>query len=120
MFKTEFGMEKYLCALNPHLCIALCKYRTSNHKLEIEKLRYVFPRIPRIHRKCRQCNLNETGNEYHHIMICPNFNALRNRFIPREFLARISFISFLNLMCSRNPQTMANLAKFIYFSMRNY
>lgn len=39
MFETEFGIEKYLFSLNSNLCIALCKHRTSNLKLEIEKLR---------------------------------------------------------------------------------
>ena len=36
MYKVSFEQEKYLSVLPPNLATLLCKYRTSNHKLEVE------------------------------------------------------------------------------------
>ena len=77
LYKTTFEREKYLAEFTPKLAIALCRYRSSNHKLEVEKGRYVRPPIPRMKRKYTKCNLNETGYEIHHLMICPKFIDLR-------------------------------------------
>ena len=120
LYKIEFEREKYFRVLQPKLSIALCKYRTSNHKLEVEKLRYVRPPIPRMERKCTKCDLNETGNELHHLLVCPNFTELRNRFIPNRFTVRINLINFFNLMSNKNKRTITNLARFIYQTMNSY
>ena len=53
LYKIEFEREKYFRVLQPKLSIVLCKYRTSNHKLEVEKLRYVRPTILRMKKKAR-------------------------------------------------------------------
>ena len=120
LYKVDFEREKYLRVLQPNLAISLCKYRTSNHKLEVEKLRYVRPHIPRMDRKCTKCNLNETGNEIHHLLVCPIFEELRNRFIPNRFLTRVNLISFLNLMSNKNRRIIVNLARFIQHTMKSY
>ena len=108
-FKVNFEQEKYLTILDTLQAIELCKYRTSNHKLEIEILRYQRPIIPRQERKCKLCNLNETGNEYHHILICPRHSELRESLIPRKYIIRPNFIKFLNLMSPKSPKVMRNL-----------
>ena len=91
MHKLRFEREKYLRTLPITLAITLCKFRTSNHPLEVEKLRYVRPIIPRRLRKCTMCNLNETGNEYHFLFICPRFEELRIKYIPNNFSRNVNF-----------------------------
>ena len=120
LYKVEFEREKYFRVLQSKLSIALCKYRTSNHKLEVEKLRYVRPLIPRMERECTKCDLNETGNKIHHLLVCPNFAKLRNRPIPDRFTARVNLISLLNLMSNKNKRIITNLARFIYQTMTSY
>jgi hypothetical protein len=39
------------------------KFRVSDHSLKIESRRY--KNITREERKCKNCNLNEIGDEYH-------------------------------------------------------
>ena len=67
-----------------------------------------------------KCDLNETGNEIHHLLVCPNFAELRNRSIPDRFTTRVNLISFLNLMSNKNKRIITNLARFIYQTMTSY
>ena len=69
LIKRELQFEKYLCELPPSLFIPLCKYRLSNHKLPIEKGRYL--NIERHDRKCVYCNT--LGDEYHYLFECTFF-----------------------------------------------
>ena len=120
LFKVNFEKEKYLSAIDTIQAIDLCKYRTSNHKLEIEVLRYQRPLIARQDRKCRMCNLNEIGNEYHHLLICPKHDEYRTKFIPRKYTNRPNFVKFLNLVSCKSPKVMRNLSKFISITMKSY
>jgi hypothetical protein len=43
------------------------KFRVSDHSLEIESGRY--QNIMREERICKNCNLNEIGDEYHFLII---------------------------------------------------
>ena len=104
----------------PKLAIALCKYRTSNHKLEVETGRHTRPLIPRMDRKCSKCNLNETGNKIHHLMVCPKYLELRQKFIPQRFTNRVSLIRYLNLMSNKNTKILTNLARYIIETMKDY
>ena len=106
LYQLYTEQEKYLAVLPPNLAIVLCKHTTSNHKLEVETGRHVRPIIPRFERKCKRCNLNETGNEFHHLLVCPKFETLRLHLIPRKYTTRINLINFLNLMACKNRQTM--------------
>ena len=120
LYKEDFEREKYLSVLQPKLAIVMCKYHTSNHKLEVEKLRHVRPLIPRMERKSSMCYLNENGNKIHHLLVCPKFPELRTRFIPNRFLRRVNLISFKNLISNKNKRIMSNLAIFIYQTMSSY
>ena len=120
LYKVNFEQEKYLSILPPNLAISLCKFRTSNHRLEIETQRHVRPLVPRIDRKCKKCVLNETGNEFHHVLVCPKFRESRARLISRQYTERINFIRFLDLIASKKVKTMINLACFIQETMKKY
>ena len=118
MFKVNFEREKYIDALPNYLVKAYCKFRTSNHRLKVETLRHVIPRIPRIERKCDLCNLNETANEYHHIFYCTKFSDIRRQFIPVKYLRRSNFTSFIDIMSSKNEKTMKNVAIYLSRTMK--
>jgi hypothetical protein len=52
----------------------LYKFRVSDHSLEIESGRYKS--ITREERKCKNCNLNEIGDEYHFFLKCTANHSL--------------------------------------------
>ena len=56
-------------------------FRTSNHKLAIEALRYKRPVVPREQRLCEFCNQNEIEDEYHTIFSCKIYADLRVTFL---------------------------------------
>lgn len=121
MFKSTFGEEKYLFDLPSDLAISLCKFRTSNHKLEIERMRFDPMYIPRNERFCTKCTpCNELSSEYHHVFYCDAFKALRERLIPKTYLRRPNICKFVSLMSSTKRADMSKLAKFVKESQKSY
>ena len=59
------------------------KFRTSNHKLAIETLRYTRPVIPREQRLCKCCDQSEIEDENHIIFVCKNYKDLRETFFQK-------------------------------------
>ena len=80
-FKSNFGTEAYLFNCNNssyRKCLA--RFRLSAHNLNIERLRYVYPRVPPEDRICNQCSKNECEDEFHFVMKCDKYNVLRKDF----------------------------------------
>ena len=77
LIKLDFKLEPYLEKLNnPELRSIICKFRLSDHKLEIEKGRH--HKIPAKSRLCKICNSTLVEDEKHFILQCPLYNLLRH------------------------------------------
>ena len=75
--KSELKLENYLLFFsNFKMRQLFTKFRVSDHSLEIESGRY--KNITREERKCKNCNLNEIGDEYHFFLKCSANHSLRN------------------------------------------
>ncbi len=111
VYKEEFGLEKYLSVLPMSLRIPLCKFRTSNHKLPIEKGRYT--NILRHQRVCNKCELNKLGDEYHLLLECTWYNNLREKHIPSKFWKRPNTFKFGTLVNTKSKRLLLQLAKFV-------
>ena len=61
IFKTDFKFEEYFNILDEHNSLLLYKFRTTNHKLHIEKGRW--SNIPRENHYCELCQKNQIGDE---------------------------------------------------------
>jgi hypothetical protein len=66
------------------------KFRVSDHSLEIETGRY--QNITREERICKNCNLNEIGDEYHFFLKCTANHSLRNNLFNKIILNKPDFI----------------------------
>ena len=75
LFKQNFTMEKYLQFGSRNQRRNLCKFRISNHKLEIEQGRY--KNISADKRLCKLCK-NNVEDEIHFLLKCPVLNDVRN------------------------------------------
>ena len=73
--KNNFGLEKYLLLLPFEQRRKLSKLRTSSHKLQVERGRYVG--TPREQRICKKCPSLEVEDEYHLLLRCSVYNSLR-------------------------------------------
>ena len=123
-FKTTVYLETYLSyVVNVKHRIALTRFRLSNHNLLIEKGRHFRPKIERNERKCFLCK-NDVEDESHFITKCPLYN--KERVLLYELLKDNSRFfeqlsdeqKFVFIMTNENKKVMAELARFIFNSMR--
>ena len=91
----------------------LCKFRTTNHKLPIEKGRW--SNIPRENRYCELCQKNQIGDEYHYIYECTNLSEKRTSLLPKHLIEHLNIIKFKNLMTSERKPILQKLCKFIRY-----
>ena len=110
MYKTEYCFEDYLDILPCNLGKALCKFRTMNHSLPIEKGRYF--NIDRNERLCTLCDTNVIGDEFHYLFECDYFNADRKKYIPKYYYTHPSSFKLNSLMNCKNKSKLVKLALF--------
>ena len=114
MFKTNFTLEKYFSLLSYSDYITFVKFRCGNHSLPISNIRY--NRLSNdIDRMCKKCNLNDQGDEFHYILVCPYFSAKRKIYIKNYYYTRPNGIKFSQLFNSKNISELKNLIKFIKY-----
>ena len=98
--KTVFKLEPYLYKLPKTVWqyTYIVKFRCSNHKLEIERGRYIG--LERDLRYCKKCTLDMMGDEYHTFFECSNQDIvnLRKRFIPAYYQRNRSMYNFVKLL----------------------
>ena len=64
-FEHHFLCKSYINPLKFQERQALCKLRTTAHKLEIERGRYKVPKTQVCNRFCKQCNTGFIDDEQH-------------------------------------------------------
>lgn len=107
--KTDLTIEKYLSVLPVKLRTHLCKFRLSNHKLPIEKGRAIG--IPRDERTCTKCELNDIGDEFHYVLICPFFKEIRMKLLPPYYYTRPSMFKLCQLFTVKGAKKLCRTAK---------
>ena len=65
IFKTDFKTEFYFTELQSKFYIPIARFRTTNHRLPIERGRW--ENIERSQRFCTLCTLNALGDEFHYL-----------------------------------------------------
>ena len=86
--KYEFGLCSYLIQVDPRYRTFLTRIRTCNHRLPIEKGRFIG--LTRAERICNLCDLNMIGDEYHYLCICTRFCTVRNYLLEENLLKQPS------------------------------
>ena len=79
LHKKIFRYESYLDNIPRYIRMYITKLRLSSHNLPIETMRYQKTRIDREDRKCKICNQNKTGDEYHYLLDCNNIQIYEAR-----------------------------------------
>lgn len=93
--------------------VALCRFRTGNHRLAIETGRWHKPNpIPLPDRKCIFCNKLE--DEYHFLLECSLYKDLRKIYVPKYVYNRPNMEKFKYIMSTENIKIMQKLATFVY------
>jgi hypothetical protein len=115
--KSELKLENYLLFFsNFKMRQLFTKFRVSDHNLEIESGRY--KNITREERKCKNCNLNEIGDEYHFFLKFTANHSLRNNLFNKIILNKPDFIEEIPLnkitnLLDANSELLAEVGDFI-------
>ena len=80
-FKTCFEQEQYLNELPPKYRVALSKLRLASNKLKIVTGRYAVNEVNREQRICTLCVLREIEDDFHFVIKCPAYSAIRSKYI---------------------------------------
>ena len=106
IFKLNFEPDKYLFSLSPFDRKIICRFRTSNHRLSIERGRYYD--INRADRICELCNSDKICDEFHFVLECNTLIDIRQSFLLPYSQNHPNHIKFKNIM----PDTSCNISKF--------
>jgi hypothetical protein len=115
--KSELKLENYLLFFSNFKMRQLFKkFRVSDHSLEIESGRQ--KNITREEKICKNCNLNETGDEYHFFLKCTANHSLRNNLFNKIILNKPDFIEEIPLnkiqfLLNANSELLAEVGDFI-------
>lgn len=91
--KHKMEPEYYLTFLNNFKIRQLfTKFRMSDHSLKIEMGRY--KNIPREERICKNCDLNEIGDEHHFLHQCTSNEVLRNSLLNKININKQDFANY--------------------------
>ena len=125
-FKTVFAWEHYLSAVtNRSHLIALARFRTSCHGLQIEVGRYHKPPIPPELRYCTVCKSGEVEDECHFIHDCKPLEQFRQDLFGTAlqhqpgFSAMSATEKMVYLFESDNVHVIRKLAWYIYCSLHH-
>lgn len=117
LFKHTFETENYLDFISHNdYKIALSRFRTSSHCLRIESGRYDGTK--REERICKSCQMRKMEDEYHFLLVCPNYRELRMKYLKPYYCQWPNKHKFESLMSSSSKKLTLNLAKFIYFATK--
>ena len=126
LYKTNFGIKNYLNYISkPKFRIALSKLRASSHDLEIERGRYIRPKLNLNERLCMSCHVIE--DEEHFVTVCINNLDMRETLFNKIATKELSFANlsnrekFIYLMSCNDRQILTWFGKFLHnsFQTRN-
>ena len=112
-YKYSHGKEKYTEILPKHLKKALIQFRMGTYKLPVNNRKRF--NVPRADRHCTICDKCVMGDEIHFLYECTKLNNLRAKYLFSPDIRRESNVfKFVNIMQTNDPETIGNLAKFIF------
>jgi hypothetical protein len=117
IFKQDMGFEDYLTKLDDVHRINLCKFRCGSHRLPIRDSRYLNDNEPKL---CTLCNSNDPGDEFHYLLICPEFQNARKKFVKKYYYTRPNVLKMNQLFNAQSQKELLNLAKFVSIIMSTF
>ena len=115
LYKNDFVYENYINIVKSEKYRKeLTRFRLSSHSLYIETGRY--ENIGRENRICTMCSQNVVESEFHFLLCCTAYSALRTKYNIKCNWPSHSL--FKSVMSNRNERYINNLAKYVYFAMK--
>ena len=111
LIKDNFDFEKYLTILPANLALSMTKFRTLNHKMPIQKGRFL--NVNRDERYCSKCMERDLGDEFHYLFVCEYFANERNELLKGFYYKHPNVIKFATLLVTHKKKVLLKLRKFM-------
>ena len=118
LLKDEPKFEEYLTILPRGKYIPLIKYRTANHFLPVETLRWQAVDINE--RKCTLCDKRDTADEFHYLFICKHFDQQHKQYIKSYYYKRPNILKYKDLFSTKSSATLSKLSNFVSIIMKEF
>ena len=109
--RLQFYLTKHV-----NFRVYLTRIRLSSHYLFVETGRYHG--VNRSERKCTLCTLNTIEDEFHFILQCDCYNAIRRQYIKPYYYKRPSSFKLIQLLSTENVKDICNLCKFLFHAFK--
>ena len=116
MYKPKFGQDAYFTLLPQNCMITILKFLTTNNPLPVNKLRY--NNIVRTDRICTKCDLNNVGDEFHYIFVCPAFVDDRKKYLSAYLCHYPNAAKFYSLFASNKKIQLLKLKHFVHIIIK--
>ena len=117
LLKDNRKLEPYLFKLSTSNRIYLSKFRCRSNYMPISK---EYKHTDTYDTKCKICDKNEIGDEFHYLFICPVFQEDHNRFLKEYYRKFPSMYKFIELMSTTNMKNFKKLAEFATIIIRKF
>ena len=109
----KLGMSTYLSEIKErYLRIAITKFKLGSHSFMIERGKWLKPKLDFLERVCETCLAVE--DEFHILIECKRFDALRKKYIPEKLTERPSMHKFVQFINYAKGNELRNLSIFCH------
>ena len=109
ILKDSHCFEPYLTKLSFVERMAICKFRSGNHRLPITESRY---KTNYVDVTCKLCDSGDICDEFHVLLKCKFFEDKRKLFLKKYYYSKPNSLK-LQLLFNTTYKQLSNLAKFI-------
>ena len=118
LFKYSIKLKQYFLVLERKNHLSFVKFRTANHRLPVEVLRWEG--VPHSERICHLCDANDVADELHYLLCCNHFTQERRQFIKPYYFRRPNILKYKELMSLTWPAKLNKLCQFIKAILKHF
>ena len=112
-FVPDIEFQPYLSYItNVNHRIALTRFRVRSNHLIVETGSWGNA-LTYHERYCTLCELHAIEDEFHFLLVCPNYSELRQKYIPRYYRVRPSMFKFVLLMSTHKVSCLRKLGMYV-------
>lgn len=118
LFKDSIKLEQYFLTLERKNYLPLVKFRTANHRLPVEVLRWEG--VPHRERTCHLCDALDIADEFHYLLRCNHFAEERRNLIKPYYFRRPNILKYKELMNVTSSAKLNKLCQFIKVILKHF
>ena len=115
----RYEMQKYLLKLPDYLLQSLCAFRLGKNRFPGVRSRNKSFKSDLEKSICKLCDRNALGDEYHYLLVCPNFHEDRLKYLGNYYCHNPNRTKFTSALRPISYKKLVNVAKFCGLLVKN-